>query len=45
MEKLEVWMRGPIAGIPNLLQPIAHTLLQVEEDILKYTQQLSAEHL
>lgn len=45
MENVEVWMRGPIAGIPDLLQPVAHALLQAEEDILKYTQQLSPEQL
>lgn len=32
-QQLEVWMRGPIAGIPTLLQPIAHTLLQAQEEI------------
>lgn len=45
MENLEVWMRGPIAGVPDLLQPVAHALLQVGEDIIKYTQQLSPEQL
>nr|WP_288808398.1 DinB family protein [uncultured Sphingobacterium sp.] len=45
MENVEVWMRGPIAGIPELLQPVAHALLQAEEDIVKYTQQLSPEQL
>lgn len=32
-EQREVWMRGPLPGIPDLLQPVAHALLQVEEDI------------
>ncbi|MDF2475030.1 MAG: metal-dependent hydrolase [Sphingobacterium sp.] len=45
MENLEVWMRGPIAGIPDLLQPVAHALMQVGEDTAKYTQQLSPEQL
>ena len=31
--KLEVWMRGPVSGIPDLLQPIAHVFLQIQEDI------------
>lgn len=31
--KPEVWMRGPIDGIPALLQPVAHTLLQASEEI------------
>jgi uncharacterized damage-inducible protein DinB len=29
----EVWMRGPISGIPPLLQPVAHALLQAQEEI------------
>jgi uncharacterized damage-inducible protein DinB len=29
----EVWMRGPIDGIPDLLQPVAHALLQAQEEI------------
>ena len=33
MEKLEVWQRGPLQKIPALLQPIAHALLQAEEEI------------
>lgn len=45
MENLEVWMRGPIAGIPDLLQPVAHALMQAGEDTAKYTRQLSPEQL
>lgn len=30
---LEVWLRGPIAGIPDLLQPLAHALLQAREEV------------
>ena len=29
----EVWMRGPLAGVPALLQPVAHALLQAVEDV------------
>ena len=32
-EKREVWLRGPVPGIPSLLQPIAHTLLQAREEV------------
>lgn len=32
---LEVWMRGPIAGVPPLLQPVAHALLQAKEELTK----------
>lgn len=29
----EVWQRGPVAGVPPLLMPVAHALLQVQEDL------------
>jgi uncharacterized damage-inducible protein DinB len=29
----EVWLRGPLPGIPALLQPVAHALLQAKEEI------------
>ncbi|WP_353183640.1 DinB family protein [Parapedobacter lycopersici] len=32
----EVWMRGSIAGVPPLLQPVAHALLQVKEEVNRY---------
>ena len=32
--KPEVWQRGPVEGIPALLQPVAHALLQAEEEIV-----------
>jgi len=31
--QMEVWMQGPIASIPAILQPVAHALLQVDEDV------------
>ena len=31
--KPEVWLRGPLDGIPPLLQPVAHALLQAREEI------------
>jgi uncharacterized damage-inducible protein DinB len=31
--KREVWQRGPIEGIPRLLQPVAHALLQAREEV------------
>jgi len=31
--KREVWLRGPLPGIPPLLQPLAHTLLQAREEV------------
>ncbi len=29
----EVWLRGAIESIPALLQPVAHTLLQAQEEL------------
>lgn len=31
--KPEVWLRGPLDGIPPLLQPVAHALLQAREEV------------
>ena len=30
---LEVWLRGPAPGVPPLLQPVAHALLQAREEL------------
>jgi uncharacterized damage-inducible protein DinB len=37
ISELEVWQRGPIDGVPALLQPVAHALLQAVEDVTKET--------
>jgi hypothetical protein len=29
----EVWLRGPVTGIPPLLMPVAHALSQAREDV------------
>jgi uncharacterized damage-inducible protein DinB len=29
----EYWLRGPVPGVPDLLQPVAHALLQAQEEI------------
>lgn len=33
MAEREVWLRGPIDGVPPLLQPVAHSLLQCREEL------------
>lgn len=33
MSQPEVWMRGPLPEVPALLQPVAHALLQAQEEI------------
>ncbi|HLA51787.1 MAG TPA: DinB family protein [Flavitalea sp.] len=32
---LEYWLRGPVEGVPQLLQPVAHALLQAREEIFQ----------
>ena len=32
----EVWLRGPLEGIPPLLQPVAHALLQAREEVNRF---------
>lgn len=38
----EVWQRGPVDGVPPLLQPVAHALLQVGEETERYMQDFPA---
>jgi hypothetical protein len=28
-----VWLQGPVAGVPALLQPVAHAILEAREDV------------
>jgi uncharacterized damage-inducible protein DinB len=39
----EWWQRGPIEGVPDVLQPVAHILLQVRESAGELTEKLSIE--
>ncbi|MBO2010240.1 DinB family protein [Hymenobacter negativus] len=32
-QNLEIWLRGPIPGVPPLLQPVAHALLQARDEL------------
>jgi len=41
----EVWLRGPLEGIPPLLQPVAHSLLQCREEVLRGLADISADQL
>ncbi len=36
-DTIEFWLRGPVEGVPALLQPAAHALLQSEKDLGEYT--------
>jgi uncharacterized damage-inducible protein DinB len=41
----EVWLRGPVQGIPPSLQPVAHALLQAREEINVLMKDFPNEHL
>ena len=41
----EAWLRGPIDGIPNLLQPAAHAFVLAREDVAAATDGLSGDQL
>jgi len=38
---LEVWLRGPLPDVPPLLQPVAHALLQAQEELHEYLNDFS----
>ena len=41
MANTEWWQRGPIEGIPGVLQPVAHILLQVRESVFEIVEPLT----
>lgn len=41
----EVWLRGPIDGVPARLQPVAHALRQAQEEVHTYTREFPNELL
>ena len=43
MSDTEWWQRGPIEGVPNVLQPVAHILLQVRESVHELVEGLTEE--
>jgi len=45
MKKSEVWMRGPVTGVPAFLQPVAHALLQASEEVSEALENFNAEKL
>ena len=45
MSDVEVWLRGPVRGVDPLLMPVAHTLIQVAEDVPRIVEGLSPEAL
>ncbi|MBL8962163.1 MAG: DinB family protein [Gemmatimonadetes bacterium] len=43
MADTEWWQRGPVAGVPDVLQPVAHILLQVRESVDEIVAPLSVD--
>ena len=41
----EVWLRGPVEGVPALLQPVAHGLLQCREELAANIRELTPEQI
>ena len=41
MANTEWWQRGPVEGVPAVLQPVAHILLQVGESVGELTEALT----
>ena len=41
--KTEWWQRGPVDGVPAVLQPVAHILLQVRESVAELVEGLTEE--
>ena len=41
MARTEWWQRGPVEGVPALLQPVAHILLQVRESVAEIVEPLT----
>jgi uncharacterized damage-inducible protein DinB len=41
----EVWLRGPVPGVPPELMPVVHSLLQVREELQALAPSLSPEQL
>jgi uncharacterized damage-inducible protein DinB len=41
----EAWLRGPVGGVPDLLQPVAHALVQAREETRRLMQNFPAELL
>ena len=45
MAQSEVWLRGPIEGVPPLLQPVAHSLTQCREELERLLPGMHAERI
>jgi hypothetical protein len=39
------WLRGPVPGVPTLLQPIAHAFVDADDDVQKFVPPLTTEEI
>lgn len=39
------WLRGPVSGVQALLQPVAHALIDADEDVRKFVPALTHEQI
>ena len=44
-EEREAWLRGPVDGVPALLQPVAHALIQARDEVEALAAELPSERL
>lgn len=44
-ERHEAWLRGPVPEIPPALQPVAHSFIQVREDLPPLLESLTPEQI
>ena len=45
MPKPEVWLRGPVPGVPTEVMPVAHGLLAAVEEVERLVNEMTAENL
>lgn len=45
MSAVEAWLDGPVAGVPPLLMPVAHALLQAYRDVERAAADLTVDEL
>src|SRR5690606_36400072 len=45
MTPMEAWLRGPVEGVPPLLQPVAHMILHAVDDVGVALEGLSPEQI
>ena len=45
MSRVEAWLDGPVNGVPPLLLPVAHALIQAHRDVERVAADLTVEEL